>query len=122
MTSNSWEQKLARAGSVEEVLGAARDFLARFDPQEIEAIPAKCRPPAKLVDSDDIGMYAYDLVRHECDDAGAAEVIHRLARFFSQASMRVAHLQALERAARVAEDEAQEHAAAAPRPRSRLAQ
>jgi len=123
MTSNSWEQKLARAGSVEEVLGAARDFLARFDPQEIEAIPAKCRPPAKLVDSDDIGMYAYDLVRYECDDAAAAEIVHQLAHFFSHASMQVARLLALERVARLAEDErGEEPKDAASQPRSRLAQ
>lgn len=122
MTSNSWEHKVADARSVEEVLAAARDFLARFDPQEIAAIPAKCRPPAKLVDSDDIGMYAYDLVRYECDDAAAADMVHALARFFSQASMRVAHLQALERAAGANGDPADERTATAFQARSWLAQ
>ena len=122
MTSTTREHRLESAQSVDEVLAAARDFLARFDPQEIAAIPAKCRPPAKLVDSDDIGMYAYDLVRYECDDAAAADVVHRLARFFSHASMQVARLLALERAARTAHGEpGDELMDAAPQARSRLA-
>jgi len=99
MNSNTWEHKLDGAQTVEEVLGMARDFLARLDPQEIQGLPEKCRPPAKLVDADDIGMYAYDLVRHECGEDDAAELVHRLARFFSHASMQVARILALQRAA-----------------------
>ena len=99
MNSNTWDYKLDGAQTVEEVLGMARDFLARLDPHEIQGLPQKCRPPAKLVDADDIGMFAYDLVRHECGEEDAAELVHRLAHFFSHASMQVARILALQRAA-----------------------
>jgi hypothetical protein len=122
MTSTTWEHRLDSAQSVDEVLGAARDFLARLDPQEIDGLPSKCRPPAKLVDPDDIGMYAFDLVRYECDDHEVAELVHRLARFFSQASMHVARMMALERATRAAQRSAyEERAEAAATQKARVA-
>jgi hypothetical protein len=120
MTGITWEHRLDGARTVEEVLATARDFLARLDPDEIEALPAKCRPPAKIVDGDDIGVYAYDLVRYECDGPEAADMVHRLARFFSQASMQVARSVALERAARVAQAERAEEAEAAASSPSRV--
>ena len=113
MTGTTWEHRLDDARSVEEVLAAARDFLARLDPDEINTLPGKCRPPAKIVDADDIGLYAYELVRHECGDDDTAELVHRLARFFSHASRQVARSLALDRAARVAHAERAEEAAAA---------
>ena len=112
MTGNTWEHRLDSAQSVDEVVEAARDFLARLDPQEIMTLPAKCRPPPKIVDSDDIGMYAYDLVRYECDDRAAAELVHRLAHFFSHASMQIGRVLALERAARLAHRDALDEASA----------
>jgi hypothetical protein len=123
MTGNTWEHKLDCAKSVEDVVAAGREFLARFDPQEINSLPAKCRPPPKLVDPDDIGNYAYELVRNECDDRDAAEIVHRLARFFSHASIQIARLHALERTRSLAELEAiDERIAATAAARSRLAQ
>jgi hypothetical protein len=44
-----------------------------------------------------VSSYAFELVRHECaerDETG--ELVHRLARFFSHASMRLAQLTARE--------------------------
>ena len=105
MTGLTWDHRLDDARSVDEVVATARDFIARLDPEEIRTLPRKCRPPAKIVDGDDIGMYAYDLVRYECDDGDAAELVHRLARFFSHASSQVARALALERAARAMEDD-----------------
>jgi len=110
MTSITWERRVDGARSVDEVIAIAREFLARLDPDEINALPRKCRPPAKIVDGDDIGMYAYDLVRYECEDGDSAELVHRLARFFSQASMQVGRALAHERAARAAHAEASQEA------------
>jgi hypothetical protein len=122
MTSITWERRLDSAGSVEDVVATAREFLARLDPDEIESLPGKCRPPAKIVDADDVGMYAYELVRYECEDDDSAELVHRLARFFSHASMQVARVLAYERAARAAHAErAEESGAAASHPVSRVA-
>jgi glycine cleavage system regulatory protein len=45
------------------------------------------------VDREDVAAYAYDLVRHDCDDGPeVAEIVHKLAHFFSHASMRMAQL------------------------------
>lgn len=89
----TWQQRLDHALDEVEVIGIAREFLAMFTPYEIDRLPKPCQPPLKLVDREDISAYAYDLVRHECDDAPeSAELVHKLAHFFSNASMRIAQL------------------------------
>jgi hypothetical protein len=100
MTSTTWAHRLDGATGVDEILATARDFLARLDPADIGGLPGKCRPPAKIVDADDIGRYAYDLVRYECDDHERAELVDRLAHFFSHASAQVVRALERERAAR----------------------
>jgi hypothetical protein len=95
MTGTTWQHRLDAARSVEEVVAAARDFVAIFGPFELASLPEGCRPPAKIVDGDDVSNYAFDLVRFECaDQAETAELVHKLARFFSHASMRLAQLTA----------------------------
>jgi hypothetical protein len=89
----SWVQRVQGAETAEEVVAIARDFLAQFTPYEIHALPAPCKPPAKIVDETDVGSYAYALVRHECEDeAEHAELVHKMAAFFSEAAKRVAYL------------------------------
>lgn len=91
--SLSWQERLDLAHDEVEVLAIAREFLAMFTPYEIDRLPKPCQPPLKLVDREDIAGYAYDLMRHDCDDAPeTAELVHKLAHFFSHASMRVAQL------------------------------
>jgi hypothetical protein len=86
-TSITWQHRLDMCRSEAEVVGAARDFLAMFDPFELHSLPEACRPPGKIVDADDIAAYAFDLVRHECDrDAHETQLVHKLARFFSHAA------------------------------------
>lgn len=89
----TWQQRLDLAHDEGEVIAIAREFLAMFTPYEIDRLPKPCQPPLKLVDRDDISGYAYDLVRHECGDAeDTVELVHKLAHFFSHASMRMAQL------------------------------
>ncbi|HZZ92279.1 MAG TPA: hypothetical protein VFE23_06935 [Usitatibacter sp.] len=98
MTATTWLSRLEDAESVAEVVGAARDFLATFTPFEMNALPAGCRPPAKIVDGEDISSYAFDLIRHECSrEDEVAALIHRLAHFFSKASIRLSHISAFEK-------------------------
>jgi len=97
MSGTTWQHRLDLARSEREVVSAVRDFLASFGPLELAALPEACRPPAKVVDGADISSYAFDLVRHECDHVeGVADLVHRLARFFSHASIRLATLRARE--------------------------
>jgi hypothetical protein len=95
MTGTTWQHRLDAAHGVEEIVAAARDYLAVFSPFELASLPERCRPPAKIVDADDISSYAYELVRFECAERDqTAELAHKLARFFSHASMRLAQLTA----------------------------
>jgi hypothetical protein len=82
----TWQSRLDCAGSEAEIVDVARDFLAMFDPFELHSLPASCRPPPKIVDADDIAAYAFELVRNECD-ARAGDLLHKLARFFSHATI-----------------------------------
>jgi hypothetical protein len=94
MVGTTWQHRLDAAHGREEIVAAARDYLATLDPNELCALPEGCRPPAKIVDADDVGGYAFELVRFECEGHETREVVHRLARFFSHASMRLAQLTA----------------------------
>jgi hypothetical protein len=93
MKPTTWQRRLDGARRVDELVEASRDFVATFTPEELAALPESCWPPARIRDGDDIANYAFELVRHECEEGSAsAELIEKLARFFSCASMRLAQL------------------------------
>jgi hypothetical protein len=94
MVGTTWQHRLDAAHAPGEIVAAARDYLATFAPTELGALPAGCRPPAKVVDADDVTTYAFELVRFECQQHETRELVHKLARFFSHASMRLAQLTA----------------------------
>jgi hypothetical protein len=88
----SWQGRLEDASTEAEVVGVVRDFMATISPYEIARLPAHCRP-RKIVDASDITHYAFTIVRHHCDDGqGTARVAHRLAGFFTSASIRLSHI------------------------------
>ena len=89
----SWQQLLARAKSPDEIVTAARNFIAKFDHQTLARLPGKCQPP-KFMDGNDVAEYAYELVSHHCadDDAELIAVVNDLAAFFSQAATRLSQL------------------------------
>ena len=88
----SWQMVLDAAQSEQELVQVARDFLASFTPHEIELLPVECRPH-KLVDGEDVAAYSYDLTLHRWDDDDAAvAVIQSFARFFADASERLAQI------------------------------
>jgi hypothetical protein len=91
----TWEQRLESASGEREIVAIAREFLAMFDPFELHALPEDCRPPAKIVDGDDISNYAFDLVRYGCGTLNAeTTLLHRLANFFTQAGARLSQVNA----------------------------
>jgi hypothetical protein len=93
-TGTTWHDRIYCARSGEEVVRAARDFLASFSPLELNELPAICRPPPKLQE-EDIPTYAYELVRFECTEENeTADRVHKLAQFFSQAAAQLAHVRA----------------------------
>lgn len=96
MTAATWQQRLDAARTSDELVELTRDFVATFSAYELHALPEHCRPPHKLF-ADDIAIFAVELVRHECTNPDTAETVHRLARFFSHASTRLAQLTAHDR-------------------------
>jgi hypothetical protein len=96
MTAMTWQQMLAGTSSPDEVIALARDFLAGIDHVQLAKLPDVCKP-GKLLDTHDVASYAYDLVRHHCEDNNdpeIAETIHSLSAFFSQAVVRLSQLAA----------------------------
>lgn len=96
MPTLSWQGRLDAATSSAEVVTVARDFLATFSPYELVILPESCRPPHKLYDSEEVTIYAFALVRHDCqrEQPLVADLVHKLAHFFSNASIRLSEIQA----------------------------
>ena len=92
----SWQSQLDHAMSPAEVVALARDYLASFSPYDLAALPEVCRPAAKLYDDEDVTTYAFDLVRHdfEKEPERIARLVHKLASFFSHASIRLSEIEA----------------------------
>ncbi len=88
----TWQDRLQNASTEAEVVVAAREFVAQFTPEEIRDLPAPCRP-GKFFDANDITSFAFALVQHHCGDkAGTANVVEKLATFFSNASIRLSEI------------------------------
>lgn len=92
LTGSSWQERLDAARTPQDVVSTTRDFVALFTPYELYALPEDCRPPAN-VHEDEIADLAYLLVQRESTiDGEAAELMHKLARFFSHAATRLSQL------------------------------
>ena len=89
----SWQGLLAACATEAEVVDVVRDFLATISPYEAARLPVTLRP-RRMLDANDITTYAFDLVRGDVgdDDSGAQRALHRLAHFFSRASIRLAEI------------------------------
>src|SRR6187551_1010393 len=90
--STSWQGMLDEAGSPDEVVGVARDFVARISPEEFSALPPDCRPH-KLVDADDVVDYAVTLVRESFMSENSSDpILQHIATFFTHACTRLSGL------------------------------
>ena len=88
----SWQDAVRAADTEDDVLDLVRDFLAQFSPVEIAELPHPCRP-GKIIDARDVTEYAFELARHRCDEPEeGAQVLHRLAAFFTDANQRLAEI------------------------------
>ena len=105
MAAVSWQESLNLARSEQDVVKVVRDFVAGLNLYELDKLPSPCRPPGKFFDAEDITSYAFEVVRHHCDDdEPTRELVHKIATFFSYASTRLSQLMA--RAADPDEEEA----------------
>lgn len=89
---STWQERLANTDTEGDVVSVARDYIAQFTPEEVSHLPDACKP-TKVVDGNDVSDYALTLVRQHCDDGeGSMSPIHRLAAFFSNASVRLTEI------------------------------
>lgn len=84
---------LAEARTPDEIVGAARDFVAQWSPEELGAMPPHLRP-RKIVDAEDVNAYAFELLQQQqfAMDPRACPEVHEMANFFSAASTRLTQI------------------------------
>jgi hypothetical protein len=85
----AWFDQLAATSTPEDVARVAREFVARWTPEELAQLPRSCRP-GNLKFPEEVVDYAFTLVRAHVDGQSANEAITRMATFFAEASWRVA--------------------------------
>lgn len=90
--SLTWSDLLDDVDVPGDVLKVAKDFLATWDPYELAALPAECKPPGHFGEPEDIVNYAFTLVQSHCGAAHGDPGVYRMAKFFSHAARRVAIL------------------------------
>ncbi len=88
----AWHHRLSEAARVDEVVGVVRDYLAQWSPVDLARLPDPCRP-GRIVDADDITLYALILVREQFNrDPVKDPMLTRMAGFFAAASRRVSQI------------------------------
>lgn len=93
MSGLTWHERLAEALTADEIIGVVKDYLATWRPDELARLPGDCRP-GPMRDGEDIALYAFSMVRHQCLAGGSDPELHRLATFFSAASHRLSQVMA----------------------------
>ena len=86
----TWENRLQRSYTTEQVMSVVKDFVATWSPSELAALPEPLRP-GRLRDSDDVGLYAFKLASRP--DLGAnSHILLRMATFVTAASQRLSQI------------------------------
>jgi hypothetical protein len=93
----SWQERLNRAHTRQDVVRVARDYLVRMTPVDLHRLPESCRP-GKIVDGDDVSHYALTLVQCSCAPANLGDPdLQRLGAFFTRAAVRLAQITSVAR-------------------------
>jgi len=87
-----WNTRIGEASSEEEVLWVVRDFLSHWTPQQLEDLPADCRP-GQMARPEEIAEYAIQLRHAQCkSDDILASRMYTITTFFGIASQRLAQI------------------------------
>jgi hypothetical protein len=107
----TWRSRLLEACDEHDLLMVVRDFVARWTPLEIAALPPPCRP-RKMVSGDDVTEFAYLIALKACEgDGDGGFLVRRMVSFFADASQRMSQIAGAAEAAEEPEARTQ------PRPR-----
>ena len=85
-----WHGQLEEAKTPEAVLGVARDYLAQISPEEVAELPIECRP-VRIVDADDLAIYAVTLARRAARD-DSPDLVNKLSTFIADATVRMSQV------------------------------
>src|SRR5687768_3987283 len=91
--SVSWQDRVAAAETVDDLVRVANEYLAMWSPAELSRLPTECRP-GRLSDAEDVAFYAYTLIRQQCSSSDSSNELHRMAAFFSTVSQRQSQVMA----------------------------
>jgi len=102
-----WNTRLGEASSADEVLWVVRDYLSRWTPQQLEDLPADCRP-GQMAHPQAIADYAMQLqhAQSRSDDIVASR-LYTMATFFGLAAHRLAQIAHFN--ARIPRDQKEKH-------------
>lgn len=84
----AWKRLIQDAQTTDDVLGLVNDFIAGWQPAEVERLPEDCRP-TRIADVNDVSDYAFRLVRHQCARDEDAIELQKMVAFFVAASQRL---------------------------------
>ena len=85
---------LRAAPSEEDVVRIARDYLAEWQPTELAAIPAACRP-RHVGDAEALADAAFALTKARIDSSHPQALLEEMEGFFAMACARVSELEAI---------------------------
>ena len=88
----TWNDLLDAADTTDDVIRVCREFLRRWEPAEIAALPEACRPPLRFFEPEDVVNYAFELVQHHCGLGAGDDHVFRMVKFFQPAAQRIAIL------------------------------
>jgi hypothetical protein len=91
-----WRSLLRAASTEEEIISAARDYVATWSPEEVARLPAECRP-GRIRDGEDIGRWAFDLATAHCATTVGGEeedLLTKMLVFVTHAAGRLAEIKA----------------------------
>ncbi len=88
--SLGWQGLLSEARGESEVLGVVKDYVALLSREELLQLPKHLLPP-RLVDADDLSLYALQLARqHQLGESTV--VLEKLANFVTDAAQRLSQV------------------------------
>lgn len=91
----AWFQQIDEAQTVAAVVGAARDYLATWSPEELARLPRSCRPQRPLRDAADLeelNASAVDEYRTTRASGDALTALQVYTGFLLRACLRIARL------------------------------
>ena len=91
---NIWHHLVENAGTAEEVVAVARDYLSSLTPLDLGPVPLDCRP-GRIRDESDIDFWNVRLAE-ECRSVWGTSrdgrMLTELSQFFMRASVRISRL------------------------------